>query len=154
MISINITEEQMVNLKKISEHIPLLKSIISNNGPVTERIKTYEDACRELGKEPYNEEQLSQLGLTKNDIAYQRLAVIVEALNEGWKPDVCDNNVYRWYPWFKPNNSPSSFAFSDSCYDYVVAAAGSGSRLALKSRELAKYCAEQFIDIWKDIQLG
>ena len=122
-------------------------------GPITERVKTYEDACKELGRQPYNEDQLMKLGLTKNDIAYQKMVVIVEALNEGWKPDVCDRNVRRWYPWFEPNGSPSSFAFRGSVYGRGTACAGSGSRLALKSEELADYCGRQFLQLWKEIIL-
>ena len=122
-------------------------------GPITERVKTYEDACKELGRQPYNEDQLMKLGLTKNDIAYQKMVVIVEALNEGWKPDVCDRKVYRWFPWFTPKGSPSSFAFNDSYYGDEDASAGSGSRLALKSEELAEYCGKQFLLLWKEIIL-
>lgn len=122
-------------------------------GPITERVKSYGDACKELGREPYDEKKLLELGLTKNDIAYQKMVVIVESLNEGWKPDVCDKNVCRWYPWFRPNGSPGSFAFDDSYYAYESANAGSGSRLALKSQELADYCGEQFVELWKEMLL-
>lgn len=121
---------------------------------VTERVKTYLDACHELGREPLDEKKLLELGLTEHDIAYQKLTLIIEALNEGWKADVCDANVRRWYPWFKPNGSPSSFAFDGSGCVYASAGAGSGSRLCYKTRELAEYSAKQFIDIWKDIQIG
>lgn len=121
---------------------------------VTERVKTYLDACHELGREPLDEKKLLELGLTEHDIAYQKLTLIIEALNEGWKADVCDANVRRWYPWFEPNGSPSSFAFRASAYVRASANAGSGSRLCYKTRELAEYSAKQFIDIWKDIQIG
>lgn len=122
-------------------------------GTIIDRVKSYEDACKELGRQNYNEDSLMKLGLTKNDIAYQKMVVIVEALNEGWKPDVCNSDVKRWYPWFKPNGSPSSFAFFASRYVYESANAGSGSRLALKSEELARYCGEQFVELWKEMLL-
>lgn len=121
---------------------------------VTERVKTYLDACHELGREPLDEKKLLELGLTEHDIAYQKLTLIIEALNEGWKADVCDANVRRWYPWFEPNGSPSSFAFLGSACANAFAFAGSGSRLCYKTRELAEYSAKQFIDIWKYIQIG
>ena len=120
---------------------------------ITDRIKTYEDACAELGIDPLNEAELMKLGLTKHDIAYQKLATVVKALNESWTPDVCDSSVYRWYPWFKTNGSPSSFAFSDSAYATACASAGSGSRLCLKSNELSDHCGKQFIDLWKQFIL-
>lgn len=116
---------------------------------ITDRIKTYEDACNELGIPLLDEAKLMELGLTKHDIAYQKLATIIKALNEGWVPDVCDD-VYRWYPWFCPNWSPSSFAFRDSRCAYSDAYAGSRSRLCLKSEELSNYCGKQFLDLWKE----
>lgn len=120
---------------------------------VTDRIKTYEDACEELGINPLDEAKLMELGLTIHDIAYQKLTTIIKVLNEGWVPDVCDSNVCRWYPWFRPNGNPSSFAFSDSSYEYSCACAGSGSRLCLKSEELSNYCGRQFFDLWKQFIL-
>lgn len=116
---------------------------------ITDRVKTYEDACRELSTSPLDENKLMELGLTKHDIAYQKLVTIIKALNEGWVPDVCDSSVYRWYPWFKTNGSPSSFAFDGSNCGNASADAGSGSRLCLKSKELSEYCGKQFIDLWK-----
>ena len=124
------------------------------NKKITDLVKTFDDACTELGISPLNEDKLMDLGLTKHDIAYQKLATIVKALNEGWVPDVCDDRVYRWYPWFVTNGSPSSFAFYDSDCGAAFANAGSGSRLKFRTRELAEYAAKQFIDIWKDIQIA
>lgn len=120
---------------------------------ITDRVKTYEDACTELGISPLYEDKLMDLGLTKHDIAYQKLATIVKALNEDWVPDVCDDRVYRWYPWFATNGSPSSFAFDGSRYANATADAGSGSRLCLKNKELSEYCGKQFIDLWKQFIL-
>lgn len=117
---------------------------------ITDRIKTYEDACEELGINPINEVKLMELGLTKHDIAYQKLTTIIKALNEGWEPDVCNSNACRWYPWFRPNGSPSSFAFYYSLCEYSGADAGGGSRLCLKSEELSNYCGKQFLALWKE----
>lgn len=123
-------------------------------GSIMDRIKTYEDACDELGINPLDEDKLTEFGLAKDDIAYRKLKVITRVLNEGWVADVCDTNVRRYYPWFCPNGSPSSFAFLGSNCGCSDAHAGSGSRLKFKTSELAEYAAKQFIDIWKDIQLG
>ena len=116
---------------------------------ITDRVKTYEDACHELSTSPLDENKLMELGLTKHDIAYQKLTTIIKALNEGWVPDVCDDRVYRWYPWFNTNGSPSSFAVDGSSCADALADAGSGSRLCLKNKELSEYCGKQFIDLWK-----
>ena len=158
MITLQISEQQA--RKMYSTESKELKEILEAScgkevlsGSIMGRVKTYEDACKELGREPYDEKQLEKLGLTKNDIAYQKMVVIVEALNEGWKPDVCDIDVERWYTWFKANGSPSSFAFLVSDYDSGGAGAGSGSRLALKSEQLANYCGKQFLELWKEMLL-
>ena len=158
MITLQISEQQARKMystasKELKEILEASCSKEVLSGSIMDRIKTYEDACKELGREPYDEKQLEKLGLTKNDIAYQKIVVIVEALNEGWKPDVCDSNVERWYPWFKPLGSPSSFAFDDSNCDYGYALAGSGSRLALKSEQLADYCGKKFLELWKEMLL-
>lgn len=120
---------------------------------ITDRVKTYEDACRELSMNPLDENKLMKLGLTKHDIAYQKLVTIAKSLNEGWVPNVCDNSVYRWYPWFVTNGSPSSFAFDGSDCGIAFADAGSGSRLCFKNKELSEYCGKQFIELWKQFIL-
>jgi hypothetical protein len=99
MALIELTEEQYDGLCKLVDLAEKLKDVIKKtnkkSGDIKDRVKTYEDACAELGRQPYNEDALMKLGLTRNDIAYQKMVVIVEALNEGWKTDVCDSNVRR-----------------------------------------------------------
>ena len=79
----------------------------ADNRPVTERIKTVEDACNELGEEnvlvqAYRTAEFNTSG-NQNDVsdvfAYLKLRVIAEALNEGWEPHFTTDE-YRWYPWF------------------------------------------------------
>lgn len=158
MITLQISEQLARKMystasKELKEILEASCSKEVLSGSIMDRVKTFEDACKELGRQPYNVDSLMKLGLTKNDIAYQKMVVIVEALNEGWKPDVCNSDVERWHPWFKPNGSPSSFAFGDSGYGGEYAYAGSGSRLALKSEQLANYCGKQFLELWKEILL-
>lgn len=119
---------------------------------VTERIKTYEDACSELGITPIDESVLLSNGFTKDEIAYRKIKTITEALNEGWKPNWNDENQKKWIPWFYPNSS-SGFVFLDaSCY-FSFAAAGNGSRLCFKSDELAEYAGKQFVELYKEFIL-
>ena len=72
---------------------------------VTERIKTFEDACDEIGvnDELYIQYMLftkyAHLNQINDVIAYIKLRIIVKALNEGWKPSF-DNKEHRHYPWF------------------------------------------------------
>ena len=126
--------------------------INKNDMEITEKIKTYEDALKETGRPDVPDMSAFPEDMRKHFTALYKMVVIVEALNEGWKPDWNNTNERKCFPWFWM--SPSSFAFGDSCCDCGFAAAGSGSRLRLKSYELADYCGKQFEDIWKDIQLG
>ena len=121
---------------------------------IIEKIKTFEDAMEATGRKEVPDFSSFPEDMRKHFEALFKMVVIVEALNEGWKPDWDNYREAKYYPWFEM--SPSSFAFRVSAcgIDCGDAYAGSGSRLKLKSRELAKYCGEQFKDIWKDIQLG
>lgn len=80
-----------------------------DNRPVTERIKTFADACEALGDdhilvERYNvfehDVRASIGGEHLVDMAaYLQLCIIVAALNEGWEPEFTEDE-YRWAPWF------------------------------------------------------
>lgn len=133
------------------------KEVLENNfgkdffsQSIMDRVKTYEDACAELGEDPLDEEALRNLGFSKDEIVYRKLKTIARALNEGWVAKVYDEDEYRYYPWFEHNGSPSGFAFSASSYGDTDASAGGGSRLCFKSRELSNYAGEQFLDLWKE----
>lgn len=150
---------------------------------VTERIKTFEDACRELGMEhPFvaaynawimNEEFDDQLDI----LAYLKLRIICAALNDGWEPKFTEDEV-RWFPWFwlytaqeiedmDEQEKQERHLISTGDYETGYAGfayAGSddapsssptyiGSRLCLKSEALAVYCGKQFIDLWADFNL-
>lgn len=119
---------------------------------IIEKIKTFEDAMEATGRKEMPDFSSFPEDMRKHFEALFKMVVIIEALNEGWKPDWDNCNECKYYPWFWM--SPSSFAFGVSYFGLGDASAGSGSRLKLKSRELAKYCGEQFKDIWKDILLG
>ena len=76
------------------------------NRPITERVKTFEDACRELGEDNHLVEQYrvieenADFTSDGHDIfTYLKLRIIAAALNEGWKPQFTEDEE-RWYPWF------------------------------------------------------
>ena len=85
------------------------KDMEKDNRPVTERIKTFEDACKELGKRAEENEDIAILLAdyesnadnikTKGTLALMKLSIIAAALNEGWEPQFTEDE-YRWYPWF------------------------------------------------------
>ena len=170
--------------KKLEIEIPEGKTAVWRNGVLTlidepekevrERIKTFEDACREIGidAEAWNRDKIS-LGLEPDVLAFLKLRIIVKALNEGWEPRFTEDEC-RYYPWFilytgeeynkldeeeKSRVVFRSFYYAGalggvSCasayFDSSGTIAGVGVRLAFKTSELAAYCGRQFLDIWAD----
>ena len=170
--------------KKLEIEIPEGKTAVWRNGILTlidepekdvrKRIKTFEDACREIGidAEAWNRDKIS-LGLEPDVLAFLKLRIIVKALNEGWEPQFTEDEC-RYYPWFilytreeynkldeeeksrvVYRSSYYAYAFGGvSCasadYDSSNTSAYIGVRLAFKTSELAAYCGRQFLDIWAD----
>lgn len=170
--------------KKLEIEIPEGKTAVWRNGILTlidepekdvrKRIKTFEDACHEIGidAEAWNRDKIS-LGLEPDVLAFLKLRIIVKALNEGWEPRFTEDEC-RYYPWFilytgeeynkldeeeksrvVYRSSFNAYAFGGvsfaSAYnDSSVTLASIGVRLAFKTSELAAYCGRQFLDIWAD----
>lgn len=151
-----------------------------DNRPVTERIKTFDDACNALGDEhplvtQYRLTAAAYKGdpMTEDFIAYLKLRIIVAALNEGWEPKFTEDE-YRYFPWFyfytkeeydklddeekwrcvlrsgSYSNSYYGFVFCYARDDASYSYASIGSRLAFRTRELAAYAGRQFIEEWAD----
>ena len=170
--------------KKLEIEIPEGKTAVWRNGILTlidepekdvrKRIKTFEDACHEIGidAEAWNRDKIS-LGLEPDVLAFLKLRIIVKALNEGWEPRFTEDEC-RYYPWFilytgeeynkldeeeksrvvcRSHNGANALG-GVSCayayYDSSYANAYVGVRLAFKTSELAAYCGRQFLDIWAD----
>ena len=145
---------------------------------IMERVKTFEDACRELGLDSEDlEQKWEDNNLMPDEIAYQKLRIICSALNEGWEPQFTEDE-WRYYPWFwlytqeeindmneeeKTNRRLMSTGDYQTGYAGLACAYSSnapspayaviGSRLCLKSDTLAVYCGKQFINIWADFNL-
>lgn len=154
--------------------LTLVDETPKDNRPVTERVKTFEDAVRELGEEhPLVKEWHLGDGLSADLEAYLKLRIIVAALNEGWEPKFTTDE-YRYFPWFVLYTEEEYNELSDEDKSRVVlrssgdsyagggvacvdADYGSsytfsfvGSRLAFKNSDLAKYAGKQFIEIYAD----
>lgn len=151
--------------------------------PITERVKTFEDACNELGEEnvlvqAYRTAEFNTSG-NQNDVsdvvAYLKLRIIVAALNEGWQPTFSDDE-YRYYPWFvfytkeeldamdeeersrvlgrSFHGANAGVAFSSAGSASSYSDAYCGGRLCFKNRELAEYAGQQFLAIYADFLIG
>lgn len=157
-----------------------------DNRPVTERIKSFEDALDELEVRAANGDNTAKMlyddwhnVTTDSDdlIAFLKLRIVCAALNEGWEPKHTEDEV-RYYPWhwlytqdelndmreeekinrcmlptgeYQTEFAGFGYAYSDCAPSY--AGADIGSRLCLRSDELAVYCGKQFIKLWADFKL-
>lgn len=114
-------------------------------------IKTFNDACIALGasEEEFNR-GFEKIKLSSDTINYEKLKIIVKAINQGWTPDWNDTNQAKWFPYFKVS---SGFAFSVWHYNYTTSLTSVGSRLCFESEEKSNYAAKQFTDIYKHFLL-
>ena len=119
---IQVDKENLQNLYKILTNYPQIsKEQVVNEmhkcfgeeafrpEDVKERVKTFEDACKELGKDhtfvvAYNEIQRTTnklvLAETMADVtAFLKLRIITAALNEGWEPKFTEDE-WRYYPYY------------------------------------------------------
>jgi hypothetical protein len=148
-LQIEKAQVQKVYGKATPQERSLLESLFGKeivSGDITSRVKSFEDACNVLGIDPDEHSLL----LSGDTLAYEKLKVIVKALNEGWFPDWKNLDEYKYYPWFymdKTKYSPSGFGLH--CVVYYRSVSTVGSRLCFKNEALAKYAATQFIDLYK-----
>lgn len=164
----------------INDILTLVDDPKVDNRPVTERIKTFDDACNALGDEhplvtQYRLTAAAYKGdpMTEDFIAYLKLRIIVAALNEGWEPKF-EKGEYRYFPWFylytkeqydelddeekgrcvlrSGGNTISNNGFvnCNADHDASYSYTFGGSRLAFRTRELAAYAGRQFIEEWAD----
>ena len=178
-IEIEIPEGKVVEWKETNGVMTLVLVDEVDNRPVTERIKTFEDAVHSTGmKLPFDDNQISCF--PKDVVAYMKLRVIAAALNELHEATLDEfpkftTEEYRWYPWFYlytheqidkmdeekkkklwlfgGNSGDGSNGGLASAHSYAVwesSGANFSARLAVKSEALAKYFGQQFIDIWAD----
>ena len=146
--------------------------------PVTERVKTLDDACEVLGRShPLVCQYYGIDDVDSNLSAYLKLRIICAALNEEWEPQFTEDEC-RYYPWFWLYTQEEIDDMDDddkqdrhmmSTGDYQTGYAGFasaysnnapshstayiGSRLCLKNSDLATYCGKQFINLWADFNL-
>ena len=72
-----------------------LQEQINAKLPITERCKSFEDACRLTGMSlPDGVDKLP-----RHAVAYIKLCIIARALNEGWEPKFTKDE-YRYFPWY------------------------------------------------------
>lgn len=126
------------------------------------KIKSYEDACADQGKDPEALPDYSKCGLTpgeqKFNLAAFKLSRILASVNKdekgnAWKPTNRDSRYFPWVWWNdqKDPRSGSRLSLYDVTYDrsdpYVA------SRLTCRDRQRALYVFEQFITLFEDLMI-
>jgi len=129
--------------KKMLENLFGRKVFLGN---VMDRVKTFEDACAELGIDWGDAcPKVQKNGDYNAIVAFSKALIIARALNEGWIPDFNNGKWDKYYPYFDMRSSAGGFRFHDCAYGH----ASVGARLCFKSDELARYAGTQFEDIYK-----
>ena len=134
---------------------------------ITNRVKSYADACKVLGIEPMDEDSMKAQGFRKDEIARRKLETITEALNEGWKPNWADTNEYKYYPWFyieldekqtkdgntygASNGAGAGLSYASTSNTASTASTGIGSRLCFHDSDTARYAGRTFTDLYEQI---
>ena len=178
-IEIELPEGKVAEWKEINGVTTLVLVDEKDNRPVTERIKTFEDAMMATGMTlPFDNNQLSYL--PKDVVAYMKLRIIAAALNELHEATLEEfpkftKDEYRWYTWFhlytqeeidnmeeekkkklwlfggnSANGALCGLDYAGSSVPWSNSSAYLSARLAVKTEELAVYFGKQFIDIWAD----
>lgn len=154
METIEIKKENVLKAYKKANQTgkDLLENLFGKNviqAKITDRIKTIDDACNELGINTSIFENMADIDGVEDSgsIDFLKATIITKALNEGWKPNWEDTSEYKWFPWFKMK---SGFGFSGSDCTYAYSNTHVGSRLCFKSEELATYAGKQFESIYKN----
>ena len=174
-ITIDIPEGKTAVWKEVNGMTLLMLEDEIDNRPVTERIKTFNDAKKELGDgHPLVVEYNAILGIADLDTkVYLKLKIITEALNEGWVRTSENDTLY--YPGFylcseKEANSiqfQKLWRWGDYTYNgswcglacsflnsvWSTSAANVSPFLTYKTEDLAAYSFKQFNDLWADYLL-
>lgn len=141
---------------------------------IKDKVKTFMDAVEILGRNNQtvkNYYDMEYKKCNKDTIAFTKLKIITEALNEGWKPkyDIMQGGYYTSfdiiteyeYERLNENEKKESMVFNRPDDKVIFALVSSklsvsceSYKLSLKSRDLAEYCGKQFMDIWIEYIFG
>lgn len=123
------------------------------------RIISWEQYCENKGLDPvailpdvssYPEKHHAAI------IATAKMYLIAEEINDGHVFDWNDDEEEKWTPWFDmevDNNNPSGFRFYDAYCVVAGTCSPGGSRLCYRTSQDARYAAETFIDLYRDMMV-
>lgn len=123
---------------------------------ITDKIKSFEDACKHLRLNPNDLPVVDMLPEKdrKSIIAFYKLTIIIRALNEGWA-DWSNWDEWKYFNWFyvEKGEDQRSSGFRSDITGYTYVDTHADSRLCFKNIELAKYAAEQFKELYREYLL-
>ena len=147
-LSLSLNEAKILYKEATLERKAELEELFPELKPqlITDKVKTYEDALRVLGKEDFSHENLYP-----REIARRKLEIIIEALNEGWKPNFNSIKQSKWYCCFYESETGIGFSFSNNSPANAITYFG--IHFCLKSKEIADYLGQQFLYLYKEMLL-
>ena len=140
-------------------------------------IKSYEDACAHLNRDPNNLPSVEGLEVEEAEalLAQHKLWVIARAIRNGWKPNWKDSNEWKYYPWFDMNPdeddaddeddeqdaekvegqgaSVPGGGFSSFDCDFVSSLSIVGSRLCFSTGAEAQFFGETFLELHRQVHV-
>lgn len=106
-----------------------------NKVPLIERIRYYEDVCRELGEDV-------------KESPYDKIKQIEKLFYKGWVKDWSNVNQYKYYPYFVFSSSIGGLVFGDSGSDLDLC----GGQVAyFPTREISDFVGKTFVDIYREL---
>ena len=109
-------------------------------------IKSFDDACKALSIENTLPDFTGVPDKHRKALlSHYQLVIIAQALNERWEPNWDDYDEYKYYPYFNMQGG-----FSYYYYGSWITNTNASSRLCFRSREVAKYAGETFLELFKD----
>lgn len=84
-------------------------------------------------------------------LAFYKLSVIIQCVNEDWEPNWQDWDERKYYPWF--DVLPAGLGCSSTNHTASRTTATFGSRLCFKSAGLAAEWAQKLLPLYEDMLL-
>lgn len=135
-------------LKKLKQKEVELLEIINSSQSLFDNVKEVKDVYDELNENEPTEADFDFLPkeIRKKLLAYTHFKNIERLFNGDWKPNWKNTSEYKYYPWFKNENSGLVFG-SSYCdlWGFV------GSVAYFKDEQTSNYVGKTFINLYKEI---
>ena len=138
---IELTEDEideMFAASDANQKQVLSKFFVKERKGIMGKVTSYKTACEVLG-----------ISSETKRTPFERLCIIIKALNEGWWPDFKNSSEYKYWNYFIMRDGVFSFSvvYYSNNNMYVPSA------LYLKSRELAEYAVEIAFEEYREVYM-